>query len=694
MSFLAPLFLVGAAAIAAPIIFHLIRRTVKDRVRFSTLMFLKESPPRLTKRSHLENILLLLMRCAVICLLAFSFARPYFQRAAAEPAKAASGRRYVILLDTSASMRRTGLFDVAKRNAIAAIRRADANDSLAVIAFDSAPRTLLSFEQWQAAGASERLATAINRVESATPTWQATHLGKAIVSAAELILDASRADAEGGRSTIVVVSDLQQGAKLDGIQGFEWPRGLEVSLQPVSGGPQGNAGVQILAANAGEGLSITNISLRARVANSPGAKVEQFKIGWASSNGNFLSTPLELHVPGGQNRSIGMPALPTNNANLIAFLSGDAETFDNRAYHAAPPRQTLRVTYIGSDNADDPNGELFYVRRAFPETSVLSVKVDAREPGSGKPIEGSLAIVTALNNQDIPALKKHLEGGAAALVVLPANADASALAGLTEGNTAPAVSEATGSYVLLATVDFDHPIFTQFRDARFNDFTRIHFWKHRKVDLTALPKARAVASFDDNTPALVQLPVGKGALYILTSGWRPTDSQFALSSKFVPFLYSLLELSAPITTQARQLTVGDAVPFPGDFTGESIALTKPDGTSVQWKKSEAFAGTDQPGFYSATNPKLLFAVNLDPLESRTAPIGEDQLASLGLPLKHEEAPVSVAEKKQRDQLLLATEQESRQKLWRKLLFAAIAILVIEAAVARVASTRARPAEAV
>src|SRR4051812_36630316 len=175
MSFLAPLFLIGAVAVAAPIIFHLIRRTVKERVRFSTLMFLKESPPRLTKRSHLENIILLLMRCAIICLLAVSFARPYFQRAATEPPRPASGRRIVVLLDTSASMRRAGLFDAAKRTGVAAIRRADANDSLAVMAFDSAPRTLLSFEQWQGTTSSERVGTAVNRIEAATPTWQATH---------------------------------------------------------------------------------------------------------------------------------------------------------------------------------------------------------------------------------------------------------------------------------------------------------------------------------------------------------------------------------------------------------------------------------------------------------------------------------------------------------------------------------------
>ena len=43
-------------------------------------MFLEPSPPRITKRSRLEHILLLLLRCAVIALLAFVFARPFLQK--------------------------------------------------------------------------------------------------------------------------------------------------------------------------------------------------------------------------------------------------------------------------------------------------------------------------------------------------------------------------------------------------------------------------------------------------------------------------------------------------------------------------------------------------------------------------------------------------------------------------------------
>src|SRR6185436_2551870 len=256
---------------------------------------------------------------------------------------------------------------------------------------------------------------------------------------------------------------------------------------------------------------------------------------------------------------------------LTVLITGDNEPFDDRAYHAAPPRQTLRVTYIGKDNADDPNGNLFYVRRAFPETAVLAVKVDSQDPGAAKPIEGSLAIVTALDAKDAPALKKHLENGGAALIVPPENADLWGLAGVIEAT--PGVKEATGGYVLLANVDFDHPLFSQFRDARFNDFTRIHFWKHRHLDLNAVPKARAIASFDDNKPALVQIPVAQGALYLMASGWNPTDSQFALSTKFVPFLFTLLEQSSPIAVHTGQLTVGDPIPFPPDVNS-TVTLTK------------------------------------------------------------------------------------------------------------------------
>jgi len=75
------LFLLGATAIALPIIFHLIRRTSRERMAFSSLMFLRPTPPRVTKRNRLENVFLLLLRCLVFCLLALAFARTVFSTA-------------------------------------------------------------------------------------------------------------------------------------------------------------------------------------------------------------------------------------------------------------------------------------------------------------------------------------------------------------------------------------------------------------------------------------------------------------------------------------------------------------------------------------------------------------------------------------------------------------------------------------
>src|SRR5207245_6098459 len=102
MNFLAPLFLVGALAIAAPIIFHLIRRTSREKMTFSSLMFLQPMPPRVTRRSRLENIWLLLLRCLVLCVLALGFARPFLQRRVADAAVQGPGRTLTLLLAASA----------------------------------------------------------------------------------------------------------------------------------------------------------------------------------------------------------------------------------------------------------------------------------------------------------------------------------------------------------------------------------------------------------------------------------------------------------------------------------------------------------------------------------------------------------------------------------------------------------------
>src|SRR5438445_9579193 len=113
MGFLAPLYLAGLAALSVPLVLHLIRRTPRGRQEFSSLMFLLPSPPRLTRRSRLDQIILLLMRLAALALLAFAFARPFLREAATLALEDLPARRVAILVDTSASMRRGNLWQQA-----------------------------------------------------------------------------------------------------------------------------------------------------------------------------------------------------------------------------------------------------------------------------------------------------------------------------------------------------------------------------------------------------------------------------------------------------------------------------------------------------------------------------------------------------------------------------------------------------
>src|ERR1051326_7728796 len=156
MNFLAPLFLVGALAIAAPVIFHLVRKTTRQRTVFSSLMFLKPSPPHLTKRNRLEHILLLLLRCAALCLLAAGFARPFIKHILPPTSSAEPPKRVVVLLDTSASMRRANRWSDARDKAQSVLQELGPADRAALFTFDQQITPLVTFEQWNSSGPADR----------------------------------------------------------------------------------------------------------------------------------------------------------------------------------------------------------------------------------------------------------------------------------------------------------------------------------------------------------------------------------------------------------------------------------------------------------------------------------------------------------------------------------------------------------
>lgn len=686
MSFLAPLFLVGALAVAAPVIFHLIRRTSREKITFSSLMFLQPTPPRVTRSSKLENIFLLLLRCLVLCLLALGFARPFVQRPVAADKERGQGERIVVLVDASASMRREGLWADARAKAEQVLRRATPADTVEVQLFDRASRPLMSFEQWTATPAPDRVSVALQRLADAQPGWAGTHLGNAMLAAVDALEDnaAQGQQAAPGAKRIIVISDLQEGAKLDGLQGFEWPRGIEVAIEPLKAKRPTNAGLQLLHEQDETQKPSAETDLKIRVVNSTDARREQFQVGWsAPDQRGFIGTPVDAYVPPGQSRVFSAPKPPANAAASRLTLTGDEEEFDNTAHVVAARPETIKVLYIGDDDPRDSQQLLYYLKRAFPETRRQSVQIVARSANAAVPEEdlfsAPIAVVGDVLSADAAkSMRAFLDSGKPAIVVLKSIAAAPTLAQLAGLGTVAAEEASEGTHALLGNVDLEHPLFAPFADPRFSDFTKIHFWKHRKLDIAQFKSARVIARFDKGDPALLQMPAGKGSLYVFTSGWHPADSQLALSSKFVPLLFSFLDVSGGVKAQFAQYLVGDAVNLQATNAAQTLLVRKPDGTEAKVGGGTRFGSTDLPGIYtvvSGVNTQQ-FAVNVDASESRTAALSLEELERLRLPVKTTDvASIKAAEQKKLQ--LQSSELEQRQKLWRWLLVAALAILLLE-----------------
>ena len=714
MNFLYPLFLAGIAAVGLPIVLHMIRRHTRKRVTFSSLMFLRTTIPRFKNRRCIENLLLLILRCVILCLLSFGFSRPFFPREATEN-RVRLGRRIVLLIDTSASMRRAGMWDQAISEAQSVLKGARLPDRVCVMSFAASTQTLMGFEQWGALEPGQRGSIAIEEISKLSPGWALTNLGNALVSGAEAIEDDEVNDGQQHTAMrrIVLISDLQQGSDLDAMRAYEWPKETELVVKLVRCQGTTNAALQLVTNRdylAHPGSDDPSAGLRAglpniRVTNSSDAAAERFKLSWADEKSAGTSgEAADVYVPPGHSIVVCAPARAEGSEARKLILTGDDHDFDNALYLAPYLQQQVNILYIGSDEPNDSKGMLYYVRRAFGAAGALKPRVISH-PGeatiAAADIETAHLIITAdaLNQENLVSLGRYLESGRTLLLVMKSIDDTQFLAGLAGIETIESEDADVDQYAILGRIEFKHPLLVPFSEPRFGDFTQIHFWKYRRINIEDLPDARVLARFDSGDPAWVELPVGKGSLLVMTCGWHPSDSQLALSSKFVPLLYSILEYGGALAGGQSQYFVGDNVPIPTSISSGSgkIQIRKPDDSLISLDAGQqAFTQTDIPGIYAIESFsgnqrsvaelrefRRLFAVNLPAKECQTAAMPIEELERFAVSLK-QSSDVSVVhgtpygertEQIRRYDNFAGLEYE--QKVWRWVFIALLAVSLIE-----------------
>ncbi|MHC4511225.1 MAG: VWA domain-containing protein, partial [Planctomycetota bacterium] len=656
--------------------------------------------------SRLENLLLLILRCIIVCLLAFAFARPLLPRNI-EQDQVARARRIALLIDTSASMQRAGMWNQAVNEAQSVLENLGPADRACVMSFDQGTKTLMGFEQWASLDPARRVSSVTEQISKLAPGWARTDVGNALVTAAEAVED----DEVGGGQQqiwtheIRLISDLQRGSSLEALHTYEWPEHTELAVKLIRAKGTTNATVQVVTNRDVSRASSPRFegetpSTRAhvRITNSANASSESFSLHWADADPAAPpGQTIEVYAPAGHSSAVRVPAPTDEPVGHRLVLTGDDHDFDNTFYVVPHVAQQINILYIGDDDPNDPYDMLYFTRRAFAATSSVDPNLVVRRSETVTEADiarAHLIVATdAMEPEYGAALRQHLASGGTLLLAIRhgAGPDAAATIANLTGIEAADVEEAgVDRYAMLEKIDFEHPLLAPFSEPRFADFTQIHFWKYRRIDVSDLAGARVLASFDSGDPAWFELNVGSGSLLVLTCGWHPSDSQLALSSKFVPLLYSILEYGGALLGQQSQYFVGEPVPmWPSTSSGSvQSQIRAPDGTVVALDGSQrAFTQTNLPGIYTVESPVggRLFAVNLSPKECQTAVMPIEDIESLGVSVK--QPSVAAVERTQMPQDPRIDQQarhrgdfaalESEQRLWRWVLVVLLAVSLVE-----------------
>lgn len=122
MTWLNPVAFVGLLALVVPVLVHLFGRRVAQRQRFPSLRLLLDSRPTPRTRSRPSDLLLLVLRCAVLVAAVMALAQPRWSTG--DRTRDASVPTRLILVDTSASMRRLTIDGSTQRDlAVSAAQR-------------------------------------------------------------------------------------------------------------------------------------------------------------------------------------------------------------------------------------------------------------------------------------------------------------------------------------------------------------------------------------------------------------------------------------------------------------------------------------------------------------------------------------------------------------------------------------------
>ena len=647
MNFLNQALLWGMAAISIPVLIHLLNRRRYRRVPWAAMRFLKISVDQNQRRMRLEDWILLLLRCAVVALLASLLARPVLEGVSGVPGSKVAA---AIIVDNSASMgsQEGGVTRLA-------LAREAAHEILSGLPQGS-PVVVGDVFRAHEASADHEFARA--RIDAITQTERHADL----ILATKEAIGALEGQAVVDRELYVITDGhAEEWGSLAALGGrfSDITAGVRVQLITVGSSLNANLGISRLTPAAALPAVDQPFRIDVDVTNFGEAPVTRVPVkllvdGQASGNPWII----EELGPGRSETATLYTALPGPGYHRVTVaLEGDKAPFDDRQTVVMRARDEVNVLLVdGEPGAEDRDSETFFLREALapvPPAERSSYPVKPRVV-SGSNLEAEaldryeavvLANVADVSLAFADRLVRFVEKGGG-LVVFPGgnfrpesyNALLYRRHGLLPASFVPRegdIGPRTRSLIPAET----NPLSLE-RDL-------LAGVKFRQIQRLQLGEGdyRVNLRYDDGQPALVESNYGQGKVFVFTSSADLAWKDFAVRPAYVPFVSRVLGGIVPSRENNLNVAAGDPVRYRLDARlvgrdatvyeledpeslGRLTELSGDDGVSLL-----EFDRTDRAGPYQVTiagEPEpLLFSVRPSERESSVALLGDEQLARLG-----------------------------------------------------------------
>ena len=652
-----PLLLLGLLGVSSPIIIHLLAKKQIKRVVWAAMKFLKVTVQRNQRKMNFEDIILLILRCALVCTLAFALARPALKRSGL--AMFGGGETAFILLDNSGSMS-TGdgvepRFEKARKAAEQVLDSLPGGSSVAVWLVSDVVRDVIPQP-------THDLALARKFIREAKRSDQATDLPHAV----RQVIDAAQRMAPAQKQLYVVTDGQATGWKgIGAVRTMLEPVRKEIHTRVILVGENEDRNLAVTGVRLGSALATVNQPLRfdASISNfGPEAAVSVAVSLEIDAEKPSDEQTIESVPGGGESRSISMFATFREPGfhTVTVRIAGDRCTFDDSRTFALNVIDEVYVLLVDGQPGSEPReSEVFYLRNALtPVPAELRDRffIKTKTVTSGElesvPLNDFEAVVLAnvvdLSVPAMQAVESYVRNGGG-LLVFPGERISTAFyndgmhgelrllpAAFAEPRGEIATPDKEQSFFHLQSGNYTHRITEPWRDPKAGSLATPQFYRA----FTLLPPkasdvpgdsgaSSVVLNFASGTPAIMEKTFGMGRVvqFASTASARWTD--LPVRPVFLPLMHRTL--GHILARQEERLNVRAGTVFsyavkqelanrpyvivtPGGGTVAGVVVDK-DGSPVVSAGFTNGSGAYTTTFADDSDKPLRFAVFSDPSES-------------------------------------------------------------------------------